>query len=127
MRIAVDSNRYSDFCAGDERAVEVIQSASVIFMPLIVVAELRAGFAHGTRREKNERVLSTFLSQDGVEVLLPNEQTTHFYANIYASLRKKGKPIPTNDIWIAALVIQHSLVLFHRDSDFNNIAGLASL
>lgn len=127
MRIAVDSNRYSDFCAGDERAVEVIQSASVIFMPLIVIGELRAGFAHGTRREKNERVLSTFLSQDGVEVLVPNEQTTHFYAHTYAQLRKKGRPIPTNDIWIAALVLQHSLVLFHRDSDFDNVTGLASV
>jgi predicted nucleic acid-binding protein len=127
VRVALDSNRYTDFARGDAHAVEVLERASEIYVPLIVVAEQRAGFAHGNQREKNERILTRFLNEDGVFVLAPDEQTTHFYANIYADLRKKGKPIPTHDIWIAALAFQHDLVLFDRDSDFDAIPQLARL
>ena len=127
MRVALDSNRYTDYCRGDERAVEVLRAAARIHLPLIVLGELRAGFAHGSRRETNERILTRFLSSPRVQVIEPDEQTTHFYADVYAGLRKRGRPIPTNDIWIAALVIQHDLVLFDRDSDFDHVPQLARL
>jgi tRNA(fMet)-specific endonuclease VapC len=127
MKIAVDSNRYTDFCRGLPEVVEVIEAASEIYIPLIVLAEQRAGFAHGTNREKNERVLTKFLNNEGIFVLSPDEQTTFFYADLYSYLRKKGKPIPTNDLWIAALVLQHNLVLFDRDSDFDHLPQLARL
>lgn len=125
MKLALDSNRYSDFCRGEERAVEVLRSATRIFVPLVVVAELRAGFAHGSRRDQNERTLTRFLASSRVAIIAPDEQTTHFYAEVYASLRRRGRPIPTNDIWIAAIVLQHDLVLFDRDSDFDNVPQLA--
>lgn len=127
MKIVVDSNRYTDLCRGIPEVVEVIEQALEIHVPLIVVAEQRAGFAHGANREKNERVLTRFLNNPGVTVLVPDEQTTFFYADAYAYLRKKGKPIPTNDLWIAALVLQHQLVLFDRDSDFDHLPQLARL
>jgi tRNA(fMet)-specific endonuclease VapC len=127
MKIAIDSNRYTDLCRGDERVIEVLQNCHHIYMPLIVVAEQRAGFAHGGHREKNERPLTKFLNSEGVSVLNPDEQTTYFYADLYSYLRKKGKPIPTNDLWIAALVLQHNLVLFDRDSDFDKLPQLARL
>lgn len=127
MRIALDSNRYTDFCRGLPEVVEAIEEAAEIHVPLIVVAEQRAGFAHGTAREKNERVLTKFLNQPAVFVLVPDEQTTFFYADLYAYLRKKGRPIPTNDLWIAALVVQHNLVLFDRDADFDALPQLARL
>jgi tRNA(fMet)-specific endonuclease VapC len=127
MKIAVDSNRYTDFCRGLPEVVEVIEGASEIYIPLIVLAEQRAGFAHGTNREKNERVLTKFLNNEGIFVLSPDDQTTFFYADLYSYLRKKGKPIPTNDLWIAALVLQHNLVLFDRDSDFDHLPQLARL
>jgi predicted nucleic acid-binding protein len=127
MRIAIDSNRYADLCRGVPAVVEVIATAEQVYVPLIVVAEQRAGFAHGASRDKNERVLTRFLNQPGVEVLSPDEQTTFFYADAYAYLRKKGKPIPTNALWIAALVLQHQLVLFDRDSDFDHLPRLARL
>jgi tRNA(fMet)-specific endonuclease VapC len=60
-----------------------------------------------------------------VFILLPDEQTTYFYSDLFAYLRKKGKPIPTNDLWIAALVVQYQLVLFDRDSDFDNVPQIA--
>ena len=127
MKIAIDSNRYTDFCRGDKKAIEVIESAIEIYLPLIVLGELRAGFAYGTRLEKNESLLNRFINEEGVFVLCPNEQTTRFYADIYAALRKKGRPIPTNDLWIAALAWQHNLVLFARDSDFDHIPQLVRI
>jgi tRNA(fMet)-specific endonuclease VapC len=127
MRLAIDSNRYTDLCRGIPEVVEVVERADEIHVPLIVIAEQRAGFAHGAARQKNERVLSRFLNSEGVFVLAPDEQTTFFYADAYAYLRKKGRPIPTNDLWIAALAIQHTLVLFDRDSDFDALPQLARL
>jgi predicted nucleic acid-binding protein len=106
-------------------AVRVFRSAHEILVPLIVIAEQRAGFAYGTRREKNEQVLTRFLNARGVEVAAPDEQTTRVYADLYAFLRKKGTPIPTNDLWIAALVIQHDAMLFDRDADFDRLPQLA--
>jgi predicted nucleic acid-binding protein len=94
---------------------------------LIVIAEQRAGFAYGANREKNERVLTRFLNNPGVFVLAPDEQTTFFYADVYAYLRRKGKPIPTNALWIAALTLQRQLVLFDRDADFDHLPQLARL
>jgi predicted nucleic acid-binding protein len=127
MKLALDSNRYTDLCRGVPEVVEVLSSATEIHVPLIVLAEQRGGFAYGKSREKNERVLTRFLNQDGVFVLKPDEQTTFFYADIFAMLRKKGRPIPTNDIWIAALAIQHNLILFDRASDFDHIPQLARM
>jgi predicted nucleic acid-binding protein len=127
VKIALDSNRYTDLCRGVPDVVEVIEQAAVVHLPLIVVAEQRAGFAHGAHREKNEKVLTRFLNEPGISVLVPDEQTTYFYADAYAYLRKRGKPIPTNDLWIAALVLQHQLVLFDRDSDFDHLPQLARL
>lgn len=125
MRLALDTNRYVDLCRGQEPVVDLVQRADEIWMPLIVVAELRAGFAHGTRRAANEKILARFLGTDGVRTLCPDEQTTFFYASLYADLRRRGTPVPTNDIWIAALVVQHGLLLFDRDSDFDRIPELA--
>ena len=127
MRIALDSNRYADFCRGDARAVETLRAADEIWLPLIVLGELRAGFAHGSRRSDNEKILARFLGSSRVRVIVPDEQTTHFYADVYAGLRKAGRPIPTNDLWIAALVLQHDLVLFARDSHFDHVPRLAKL
>lgn len=125
MRIALDSNRYTDLRVGIPEVIEVVAQASEVHLPLIVIAEQRAGFAFGSRRAENERALAAFLRKDGVGILNPNEQTTFHYAELYAYLRKKGRPIPTNDLWIAALAIQHNLTLFDRDSDFDNLPQLA--
>jgi predicted nucleic acid-binding protein len=127
MKVAIDSNRYTDLCRGVSGVADVLANAAEVYVPLVVLAEQRSGFAHGTKREKNEKVLTRFLNTPGVTVLAPDEQTTHFYADTYAYLRKKGRPIPTNDLWIASLVLQHQLVLFDRDSDFDHLPQLARL
>jgi tRNA(fMet)-specific endonuclease VapC len=125
LKIAIDVNRYVDFVRGVDEAVACIRRAGRIFVPVIVVAELRVGFRNGRRAKANEAVLSLFLQSDRVTVLLPDEQTTHVYADVFTELRRAGTPIPMNDLWIAALVIQHSLVLFSRDRHFDVLPQIA--
>jgi tRNA(fMet)-specific endonuclease VapC len=127
VRIALDTNRYTDLCRGAPEVVEHVAQAERVFMPFIVLAELRAGFKVGSRAKQNERVLVRFLSSPRVRLLLPDEQTTHHYAALFAQLREQATPIPTNDIWIAALVLQHDLALLARDRHFKNLPQLALL
>lgn len=121
MRVALDTNRYVDFARGDAEVVETIESAESVHIPLIVLGELRAGFAVGTRGAKNEGALRRFLLRPGVSLLVPDEQTTYHYASLYRQLRHQGTPIPTNDIWIAASILQHDLVLCARDTHFDHL------
>ena len=127
MRIALDTNRYVDFCRGNEDVVRVIQEAERLFLPLMVLAELRAGFLCGSQLRKNEATLTLFLNSPRVEILDPDEQTTHHYTRLFYQLRKQGTPIPTNDLWIAALVVQHDLVLCARDQHFDHLPHLPRL
>ena len=125
MIIAVDTNRYRDFCEGDDGAVGFFRRASRIVMPFPVLAELRAGFACGTLSRQNEAVLGRFLNNPRVTCLYADEQTTFHYARTFRQLREQATPIPTNDIWIAALVQQHSLLLYSRDRHFDVLPQLA--
>ncbi|MGC2473926.1 MAG: type II toxin-antitoxin system VapC family toxin [Candidatus Sulfotelmatobacter sp.] len=124
MRLALDTNRYTDLCRGDASAINTVEHADEVWLPLIVLGELRAGFAVGNQGPRNEAVLRRFLLKSGVRMLFADEQTTHHYAAVYRQLRKQGTPIPTNDIWIAALVLQHSLVLCARDAHFDALPQL---
>lgn len=119
MRIAIDTNRYADLVKGVPGVVEIVAVADEVFVPLIVVGELRAGFAAGTKQARNEGVLRRFLAEPDVSVLCPDDQTSFHYAAVFAELRRRGTPIPTNDLWIAALVLQHGLVLHARDRHFD--------
>jgi tRNA(fMet)-specific endonuclease VapC len=127
MRLALDTNRYVDFCRGESDVVTTLENAQAILLPFVVVGELRAGFAIGTKGATNERTLRRFLMKDGVSVLFADEQSTHHYAAVYRQLRLQGTPIPTNDMWIAALVVQHDLTLYARDRHFDQLPQLVRL
>lgn len=127
MRLALDTNRYADLCRGTAGVVETIASADEVWLPFVVIGELRAGFAVGTQGPHNEAVLRRFLLKPGVGVLYGDEQTTHHYASLYRQLRNHGTPIPTNDMWIAALVLQHSLTLYDHDAHFDALPQLTRL
>lgn len=119
MRIALDTNRYVDFARGDVEIATVLEHAQEIHLPLPVLGELRAGFAVGTHSARNEGGVRRLLLRAGVSVLAPDEQTTHHYASVFRQLRAQGTPIPTNDMWIAALALQHGLLLASRDAHFD--------
>ena len=101
-----------------------LEEAEAILLPFVVLGELRAGFAHGRRPAENERILRSFLLKDGVRVLFADDQTSHHYAAVFRQLRKQGTPIPTNDMWLAALVLQHNLALHARDRHFDHLPQL---
>lgn len=121
MRLALDTNRYVDLCRDDPSAVALVEAAHQVLLPFVVLAELRAGFAVGRKGTENERALRRFLMKEGVEPLFADEQTTHHYAAVYRQLRRQGTPIPTSDMWIAALVLQHNLALVARDAHFDHL------
>ena len=127
MRLALDTNRYTDLCRGEQSVIEAVEMADEVWLPFVVVGELRAGFAAGSQGPRNEAVLRQFLLKPGVGILYAGEQTTHHYANVYRQLRKQGTPIPANDMWIAALVLEHSLVLAARDAHFDTLAQLVRI
>ena len=121
MRVALDTNAYVDLCRGVDDTVALLEQAELVMLPFVVLGELRAGFAHGRRQVENERILRRLLLKTGVRVLFPDDQTTHHYAAVFRQLRKQGTPIPTNDMWLAALVLQHTLVLHSRDEHFEHL------
>lgn len=125
MRLLLDTNRYRDLCEGDASALEVIQKAARIYIPFVVIAELRSGFLCGTQSRKNEKYLTMFLNSERVEALYPEENTTHHFARIFAQLRLQGTPIPVNDIWISALAVQHDLIVYSRDRHFDCLPQIA--
>ena len=124
MRIALDTNRYVDLCKGVEATARLVSTAEAVFLPFAVVAELRAGFALGRKGANNERILRRFLMKQGVRVLFPDDETIYHYATAFRQLRLQGTPIPINDLWIAALVLQHNLVLHARDKHFDHLAQI---
>ena len=127
MRLALDTNRYVDFCRGVPDVVKALEAAEAVYLPFVVLGELRGGFAIGSKGPQNERFLRRFLMREGVDILFADEQTTYHYAAVYRQLRAQGTPIPTNDLWIAALVLQHDVALFARDQHFDNVPQLVRL
>jgi tRNA(fMet)-specific endonuclease VapC len=125
VKLALDTNAYSAAARGEPRSVALVQAAQHVYLPFVVLAELRAGFAAGTLGRRNEALLARFLNTPRVSVLYADEQTTHHYASVFAQLRRQGTPIPTNDIWIAAIVLQHDLALLTSDAHFSSLPQLA--
>jgi tRNA(fMet)-specific endonuclease VapC len=124
VRVVLDTNRYVDLCRDDESIAAIVETADTVYLPFVALAELRAGFAVGSKGAANEQVLRRFLAKDGVEVLYADDGTTRHYASTHRQLRHQGTPIPTNDLWIAALVLQHDLVLCSRDGHFDHLPQL---
>ena len=125
MNILLDTNCYRNFCEGEATALDTVQRARSINVPFVTLAELRAGFLCGTMARKNEQTLTRFLNAPRVTPLFANEDTTHHFGRVFAQLRLQGTPIPVNDMWIAALAIQHDLLLLTRDAHFDALPQIA--
>lgn len=122
--LILDTNAYAGFMRGNARAVSTLKSAAEIHLPLIVLGELLAGFRHGSRQRENRDELARFMASSRVHAMPPDEKTAHQYAEVYHALRLQGTPIPTNDLWIAALARQHRMPLLTFDAHFHAVPGL---
>jgi len=94
MKLALDTNAYTDLARGQPQLASLVSGAEAVYLPFIVLAELRAGFAVGTKCAENERVLTLFLGKPNVLVLYPDEATILNYTILYRQLRRAGKMIP---------------------------------
>lgn len=124
MRVALDTNRLTDLFQGDAALAERLGECDEVWLPLMVLAEIQAGFYGGTQQHRNEFLLRNFLIRPTVGVLLPARETADFYARLFVQLKRAGTPIPDHDLWIAALALQHDLVLITRDRHFESVPQL---
>jgi tRNA(fMet)-specific endonuclease VapC len=124
VSFTLDTSAYSAFNRGDRRLIGWFREDNEIVVPRIVIGELLAGFAAGSKRKQNEALLQKFLDSPNVNVVTVNDLTTKLYAGIYLKLRQKGKPLGTNDMWIAAMALEHDNVLLTLDGGFSEIPDL---
>lgn len=124
IRVALDTNRLTGLFQGDTELAERLGECEEIWIPLIVLAELKAGFHGGTQQRRNEILLQKLLAKPTVGILFPTRETAEQYARLFVQLKRAGTPVPDNDLWIAALVLEHDLVLITRDRHFRHVPQL---
>jgi len=118
VRVALDTNRLTDLFQGDTELANRLAECDEVWLPLVVLAEIQAGFCGRTQQPRNERLLRSFLIKPTVGILLPTRETADYYARLFVQLKRAGTPIPDNDLWISALTLQHDLILITRDQHF---------
>jgi tRNA(fMet)-specific endonuclease VapC len=122
VALILDTNALSAAADQEPAALKIVAGADSLAVPVIVLGEYRLGIAQSRYRKDYENWLREWIA--AVKVLDVDERTTRHYATIGLELKGMGKPIPTNDLWIAALCRQHSLALLSRDRHFDLVAGL---
>ena len=124
MRVALDTNRLTDLFQGDAALAEWLGTCDEVWLPLFVLAEIKAAFYGGTEQHRNEILRNNLLAKPTVDVLMPGRETAEHYARLFVQLKRAGTPIPDNNLWIAALALEHDLLLVTRDRHFRSIPQL---
>lgn len=124
MTLHLDTCAYSAYMRGLEDAVAIVDRAPSIAISPIVIGELKAGFALGTKEARNRAQLQVVLDSPRVAVGSMDDGVTDAYAAILKRLRRKGSPIPTNDLWIAAAALSEGGALLTFDEHFRLVDGL---
>ena len=125
MRILLDTSAYSAMVQGHDDVCALVRMSERVLLSMVVVGELLAGFRGGSRFESNLRDLDEFLGSPYVKDVRVTRTTADRFSRIWAGLRAKRKPIPTNDIWIAAHAMETGADLVSFDRHFEEVEGLA--
>ena len=125
MKVLLDSSAYSNLKRGHHRIADIVRNSEAVLLPLVVIGELLYGFRNGSRPDRNARELHAFLDNPHVSIATMSLTTADRYARITAALRAKGRPIPTNDIWVAAHTMETGADLVSYDRHFDRVDGLA--
>lgn len=120
--VLLDTNIVIGLFGNESSIVQQLATVNEVFIPCIVLGELYFGARKSTYTETNVNRIDEFASNS--QVLLCDIDTSRQYGIIKAQLQAKGKPIPENDLWIAAIAKQHQLTLVTRDSHFGHIEDL---
>ncbi len=118
----LDTNALSAVADNEPAAVRIFSRASSVELPVIVLGEYRFGVAHSRRRNEYEKWLDELIA--AIRVLPVDQETSGRYAEIRAELKSSGRPIPSNDLWIAALCRQHRSPLMSQDRHFDAVLNL---
>jgi tRNA(fMet)-specific endonuclease VapC len=125
VKILLDTSAYSDLARGHSPLTGWVRRAEVVLLSSVVAGELLGGFRRGSRLSENVADLQRFLAQPRVHLLPVTWITAERYSRIYATLRRRGKPIPTNAMWIAAQAMETGAELLSSDPHFQDVEGLA--
>ena len=124
MKILLDTSAYVGFKRNVDAVVEIIVNSETIFMSPVVLGELMFGFRNGIKFKENMEDRDKFLGNQAVKVAPIGHITSDRYSRIAVQLKQKGRPIPTNDIWLAAQTMEHGAEIITTDNHFKNIDGL---
>jgi predicted nucleic acid-binding protein len=122
VALILDTNAVSALFSGDPMIAEALEEADQHHLPVIVIGEYRYGLARSRDRNRLGRLLD-MLIHHSIVVPVDVETTTH-YASVREELRRRGRPIPENDVWVAALARQHDLPVLTRDEHFDEVANV---
>ena len=124
MRLLLDTNAYSLLMRGHDQVAQLVRSSRELLLSVVVVGELMFGFRRGNRLERNLVVLRSFLDEPHTSLVGVGSVTADRYSRISAALRAKGRPIPTNDVWIAAHAMETGADLVSADQHFEHVDGI---
>ena len=124
MRILLDSNAYSAFMRGNSEVRNMIQAAEEVLFSAVVVGEQLFGFRQGAHYERNLAELRSFLERPYVSFVPVGPVTADRYSRVMSALKAKGRPIPTNDVWIAAHAMETGADLVSADGHFQHVEGI---
>ncbi len=124
-KILLDANAYTELRRGSSSVAHLVDSADKVLLSAVVLGELLRGFRGGSRFDYNLNKLQAFLREHKVLFVPVSYDTADRYGRIAAALQRKGKLIPTNDMWIAAHAIELGATLVSFDRHFERVDGLA--
>jgi len=125
VKVLLDTNAYTALFRGHEDVAARVRRAEQVLVSVIVAGELLFGFRNGSRYEANRTELEDFIASPYVALLPVTLVTSDRFGRIAASLRRKGRPLPTNDIWIAAHAMESGAELISFDRHFEQVDGIA--
>ena len=123
-KVLLDTNAFISYLAGDENVLSSLARSDMVYMSVFVLGELYAGFKASNKVLENKRILERFLDKPRVAVFEASRETAEVFGEIKDTLRRRGRPIPINDIWIAAHAVEAGAVLVTYDAHFGAVPGL---
>ncbi len=124
MRVLIDTNAYAALMAGNTCIADTLAESDAVLLSAVVIGELYDGFRGGSRSRENHETLRRFREKPRTVGIPVTDSTAEWFAEIKQMLRKKGRPIPMNDVWIAASCMEHGAHLLTLDTHFTDIDGL---